>query len=129
MNRLTCLLIAAGIGFSAGAGSAYKLTADHYSAAAAKEQQDAAEAYQAKAEELNQVSADLERARHDRKVVYRTITQQVERIVTRDVYRNQCVDSDGVSIINAALAGKPVNPAQLDAAMPAAGAAAGNDGR
>jgi methylthioribose-1-phosphate isomerase len=129
MNGLSLAAIAAAVAFALGAGSGYKLTADHYAAKEAKAQQEAAEAYQAKTEELNAVSAELEKARHERKTVYRTITQQVERIVTRDVYRNQCVDSDGVSIINAALAGKPVDPGQLDAAVSAAGAATGNDGR
>ena len=112
-----------------GAATATKITSDHYKAAAAEQERAAAVAYAERTEQLNAVSADLERARHDRKIVYRTITQQVEKVVARDVYRNTCLDVDGVSIINAALAGKPVDPAQLDAAVPAAGAAAGRDGR
>jgi predicted phage-related endonuclease len=122
MNRLTALLIAAGIGLAAGAGAACKLTADHYIATAAKEQKDAAEAYQAKTAELNQVSAELEQARNDRKIVYRTITKQVEKIVDRDVYRNTCLDDDGVHAINAALAGR-AGTGEPTAAVPAAGAA------
>ncbi len=129
MIPLPLLAIGALLCATFGATAAYKLTADHYQAAAARSQQEAAEAFQARTVELNQVSAELERARHDRKVVYRTITQQVEKVVARDVYRNTCLDVDGVSIINAALAGKPVDPGQLDATVPAAGAAPGGNGR
>jgi hypothetical protein len=127
MNGLT--IIAAAVAFAIGTGAGVKLTSDHYSARTAKAQQAAAAAYQARTEELNAVSAQLEQARHERKIVYRTITQQVDRIVARDVYRNVCLDADGLSAVNAALAGKPVDPGVLDAAVPAAGAAAGSDRR
>jgi hypothetical protein len=128
MNAYLTAIAAAAV-FALGAGSGYKLTADHFTAKEAKEQEAAAEAYQAKAEELNAVSAQLEQAKNERKVVYRTITKQVEKVVTRDVYRNVCLDDSGVQLVNAALAGKPIDSSQLNAAVPAAGAAAGNDGR
>jgi hypothetical protein len=128
MNGLSLAAIAAAVAFALGAGSGYKLTADHYAAKEAKAQQEAAEAYQAKTEELNAVSAELEKARHERKTVYRTITQQVERIVTRDVYRNVCIDSDGLHAINAALAGRP-SASESAPTLPAPGAATGDDGR
>lgn len=128
VNRLTALLIAAGIGLAAGAGAACKLTADHYQAAAAREQQEAAEAYQARTVELNDIAAQLEQARHERKTVYRTITRDVEKVVTRDVYRNVCLDSDGVRLVNDALAGR-ASAGQSADAVSAAGAAAGSNGR
>jgi len=128
VNRLTALLIAAGIGLAAGASAACKLTADHYEAAAARAQQEAAAAYQARTEELNAVAAQLEQSRHERKIVYRAIARDVEKVVTRDVYRNVCLDADGVRIVNDALAGRP-GASDTAAALPAAGAAAGNNGR
>jgi hypothetical protein len=128
MNRLSALLIAAGIGLAAGAGAACKLTADHYIAAAATQKEADAKAYQARTAEFNQVSAELEQARNDRKIVYRTITKQVEKVVDRDMYRQSCFDDDGLSIANAALAGA-TRAGQPADAMPAAGAATGNDGR
>lgn len=128
MNPLTSLLMAALVGVAAGAGSTYKVVANHYRAEAVAQKEADAEAYQARTVELNAIAAQLEQARHDRKTVYRTITQQVEKVVTRDVYRNVCIDGDGLRAINAALAGR-ADPSQPADAMPAAGAAAGNDRR
>ena len=128
MNRLTALLIAAGIGLAAGAGAAYKITSDHYDAAAARAQQEAAAAYQARTVELNAIAAQLEQSRHERKIVYRSIARDVEKVVTRDVYRNVCLDADGVRIVNDALAGRTGTGQPADA-MPATGTAAGNDRR
>lgn len=39
------------------------------------------------------------------KVVYRTITQTVDKLVDRPVYRNVCFDADGVKVANEALTG------------------------
>lgn len=94
-----------------GATAAYKLTSDHYKAAALDQ-----------AQQMNVISADLERARHEKQVVYRTITRRVEKVVERDVYRNVCLDDDGVRLVNSALAGR-ADPGQPAAAVPAAGAA------
>lgn len=128
MNGLTLGAMAAAITFALGAGTGYKLTADHYQAVAAREQQEAAEAYQARTVELNQLSAELERARHDRKVVYRTITRNVETYINDPLYQRDCVDERGLRDINAALAGR-ASAGQPADAVPAAGAAAGNDRR
>lgn len=121
------IAIALAVGILAGAGPAVKLTADHYKAKAAAEELAAAEAYQARTVELNAIAAQLEQARHDRKTVYRTITRDVEKVVTRDVYRNECLDADGLRIVNDALAG--ARTGQPDADMPATPAAGGQDGR
>lgn len=110
------------------AAVSHKLTSDHYQAAAARSQQEAAEAYQARTVELNQVSAELERARHDRKVVYRTITRNVETYINDPLYQRECIDERGLRDINAALAGR-ASAGEPAAAMPAAGAAAGSNGR
>jgi hypothetical protein len=128
MNPLTSILVAALVGMAIGAGGAGKVVANHYRAEAAEQKEADAKAYQARTVELNQVSAELERARHDRKVVYRTITQRVENVVTRDVYRNVCLDADGVLLVNSALTGR-ASPGEPAAAMPAAGTATGNDRR
>lgn len=39
------------------------------------------------------------------KVIYRTLTKNVDRVVTRELYRNVCLDPDGMSNANAALVG------------------------
>lgn len=68
----------------------------------------------------NDVAEQLEVAKSERKVVYETITKTVDRIVDRPVYRNLCLDDDGLRNVNTALAGKPTG--KPDAAMPAADA-------
>jgi len=53
------------------------------------------------------------------KVVYRTITETVDRIVDRPVYRaGMCFDDDGVRAANAALAGTLAPAAEPDRTVP-----------
>lgn len=77
------------------------LVANHYRAEASAQKEADAAAYQAKAIELNQVSAELEQARNDRKIVYRTITRNVQTYIDRPVYQRECLDSDGLRDANA----------------------------
>lgn len=65
-----------------------------------------------------QLSDELEKARNDRRTVYRTITQQVDKIIERPVYRNECLDADGLRSINSALAGKAEATGQPDKPVP-----------
>lgn len=97
--------------FTAGAAISYQLTSDHYKAAALDQ-----------AEQMNVISADLERARHEKQIVYRTLTKRVEKVAERDVYRNVCLDDDGVRLVNSALAGR-ADPGEPAGAMPTPGAA------
>lgn len=48
---------------------------------------------------------ELDAERKKTKIVYRTITQQIEKIVDRAIYRNDCFDSDGIRLYNDALNG------------------------
>lgn len=50
-------------------------------------------------------STSLEASRAKTKIVYRTIREQVDKIVEREVYRNICFDADGLLRANAALVG------------------------
>jgi hypothetical protein len=77
----------------------------------------------------NELAHELEVAKRERKVVYRTIEKKVDRIVTRDVYRNVCIDPDGLRIVNEALAGTRATASEPDAAVPAADAAGRDDRR
>lgn len=121
------ILLAAAI-FGAGALAGYKVTADHYTAVSAEALKAAAEAYQARTVELNDIAAQLEQSRHERKTVYRTITRDVEKVVTRDVYRNVCLDADGVRLINDAFAGR-ASAGDFASAVPATGATPRGDRR
>jgi hypothetical protein len=97
--------------------------------ASASAEKAAHDAYVAQTEKLNAAAQALEVAKNEKEIVYRTITQTVDRIVDRPVYRNVCLDADGLRNINAAAAGRAADPGQPDAAVPAAGAADRHDGR
>lgn len=88
------------------------------------------DAYVAQAEKLNLAADTLEKAKNEKRIIYRTITRSVDKIVDRPVYHSACIDDDGLRLINAAAAGKaPADSGQPGAAVPAPGAAAGNDRR
>lgn len=56
------------------------------------------------------------------RVVYRKITQEVERVVEKPVYRNVCLDDDGLRYARDAIGGKITDPAKPDQPVrPAAG--------
>jgi hypothetical protein len=48
------------------------------------------------------------------KVVYRTITKEVERVVKEPVYSNVCLPVDGLRIARDAIRGEVSNPAKPD---------------
>ena len=122
MNPLTSLLIAGLVGLSVGASGTYKAVADHYRAEAAAQKDVDAKAYQARTVQLNDVSADLERAKSEKQIVYRTITKRVETYIDRPIYVRDAIDDDGLRDINAALAGR-ASSGEPAPAVPAAGAA------
>lgn len=53
-----------------------------------------------KQNEINKVSADYEEARSAQRRQIETVTHNVQKIVERPIYLNNCFDSDGVSAIN-----------------------------
>lgn len=52
------------------------------------------------------------------KVVYRTITQTVDKYIDRPIYRNLCFDADGLRDANAALRNPLATPGKPDKPMP-----------
>lgn len=122
------LAIVAAIAFTVGAGAAYKLTSDHDDAKAAKQQQQAADAYQARTVELNTVSAELERAKSEKQIVYRTIIKRVETYIDRPIYLRDAVDDDGLRDEDAALT-RTANPRKPAAVVPGPDADGGQDRR
>ena len=58
----------------------------------------------------------LEVAHAKTRVEFRTITKEVEKIVEKPVYRDVCLDADGLRAVNAALTGaSPPAPEPSDA--------------
>lgn len=79
-----------------------------------------------------QAAADVERQKAQSKVVYRTITEQVNVEVEKKVYRDCALEPDGFRMWNDANAGRisKADPAgKPDPAMPRAAPAEGTDPR
>ena len=54
-----------------------------------------------------EASASFEKKRSANEIRYRTVTVTVEKIVERPVYVNQCLDADGLRILNEQITGQP----------------------
>lgn len=52
------------------------------------------------------------------KVIYRRIVVEVDKIVERPVYRNQCLDADGLRILGAAIDGVDAEPSPVQPVPP-----------
>ncbi|MFW1644997.1 hypothetical protein [Acinetobacter guillouiae] len=53
-----------------------------------------------KQNEVNKVSADYEQLKSEQRVKVETKIREVQKIITKPVYSNYCVDDDGLRIIN-----------------------------
>ena len=76
-------------------------------ATAAEQAQLAAQKYQAKDLAYNQIAQQLEASKNEHIVSNQAVSKVVTRIITKPIYSNVCLDSDGLSAANAALAGQP----------------------
>lgn len=77
-----------------------------------------------------QASSKLETNNAKSRVVYKTITQAVDRYIDRPVYRNDCWEPAGLLDANRALlGGESGPPGKPDRGLPAVDAASGRDGR
>lgn len=129
MIRLYAAAVAAFLLFAAGAWIGHGMTAASYRKDIIAEQERTAQAVAAAAAEANQHAEELEKARAHREVVYRTITKEVDKLVERPVYRNVCLDDDGLQRINEALTGAPAVASQPDPAVSASHASGRQNGR
>ena len=64
-------------------------------------------------------AAALEAERKKRRVVIREVTNYVDKIIDRPVYRNVCLDPDGLRCVNAAILGTDSTGCKPDSALPA----------
>lgn len=128
MNPLTSLLAAALVGLALGAGGASKVVANHYRAEAAAQKEADAAAYQARTVELSDVSAELERVKSEKKVIYRTIAKRIETYIDRPIYLRDAYDDDGVRDVNATFA-DAADTGEPGTGVPGANPAGGQDGR
>ncbi len=92
--------------FALGGYLGHTLTANSYKADMLEAQKQALIEYTTQTEKLNGISAELEKSKNEKQIVYRTITKKVEKLIERPIYSIDCIDADGVQLINSALAGK-----------------------
>lgn len=81
---------------------------------------DAAIAAQREKEQQQMAAAatKLEAGDAKAKVVYRTITQTVDKVVEKPVYLRVCLDADGLSVANQAITGSLTTPGKPDKPVP-----------
>ena len=71
---------------------------------------------QAKSE---QAAKELADAKAKRQVVYKTITQTVDKYIDRPIYKSECFDPDGLRDAQSAIAGKITDRLKSDSKLPA----------
>jgi hypothetical protein len=110
-----------------GAGVSWKVTSNHYEAKENKESKVALSIYQDKVKQLAELGTKYEAAKNEQRIIYRTIEKKVQQIVERPVYRNECVDDDGLRIITEALTARSDTSKHADG-VPVINAVRGQDG-
>lgn len=101
-----------------GFGSGYKVESWHRDSLEQAAIQKAEKQVEAEATKQAAASQALETTKEQAHVQYVTITKTVDKIVERPVYRNVCLDPDGLRAANAAIRGQAADPGKPDAALP-----------
>jgi hypothetical protein len=122
LGMLQMQLIALALGAVVLAGIVYGIYTKGYNAGSADVKAEWQEANRLQREkeqkQANTASTKLETGNAEAKVVYRTITKEVDKIVDRPVYVNACFDDDGLRYANAALSGALTPAGKPDARLP-----------
>lgn len=120
----TMVAAAAVLAFSAGGLAAWKMQGWRFEAAKSEAAQRATRDLARAVEAQDRAVTEYLKEKEDANVVYRVINEEVERVVTKPVYRNVCLDADGLRALEHAIDGTaPVSDA--GAAVPAAAQAEG----
>ena len=101
------------------AGIGYKVRQSGYDACKVEWAQASAEQAKREQEASAKASKALEEKRVETKVVIQKRTVYVDKLVDRPVYRNVCLDADGLRCLNAAIDGKDATGCKPDSAVPA----------
>jgi hypothetical protein len=115
-------LISATIAAAIGFGAAWQLQAWRYDAAELERVTAAADIRREDERLAHRAATKFETDRSTNATRTRTITIEVEKIVDRPVYRNVCLDVDGLQLIAAAIARSDI-AGQLGHALPGPAAA------
>lgn len=107
-------LVSAALAF----GAAWKVQDWRHDAAELKRQEEASELQRLLARKSDNAAVSHEQFQERERVVYQTITETVDRIVEKPVYRNICLDADGMRALGAAIHGRPDDSGQPAPALP-----------
>lgn len=109
---IAALALSAGIGYWRGDAAATRHERNACLAGHAALQAAAASQQQADADKARQASTTYQQESSHAQQQTRTVTQYVDRIITRPVYSSRCLDDDGLRIARHAIAGTaPSEPA------------------
>lgn len=103
-THLAAALLSLVLGFSA----AWKVQGWRWAAAEKARIEADAEALAARSRSADKAAEAHEKDKAADRVEFRTIIQEVERVVEKPIYRDrECLDADGLRVIRAAIAGRP----------------------
>ena len=115
--KVAAAIVALVVAFLAGV----KVESDHRDAQLLAQERGYVAQYQSEVKRAAANQKALQDKKEKTRVIYQTITREVDKIVDRPVYTNICIDDDGLRLINDALAGR----APVDGAVPGATSPAG----
>lgn len=108
------------LGLAVGGIGAWNVQAWRADSAELKRTQAAKTAFLRREKEAYAPSVAHEQFKQRERVVYEVITETVDKIIERPVYRNVCIDPDGLRSLNAAVRGSADDPGQPRPAVPVA---------
>lgn len=108
-------VVAAALSF----GAAWKVQDWRHDAAELARKEDAAELVRLRARKADTAAVTHEEFKEKERVVYQVITETVDRIVERPVYRDTvCLQPDGLRALNSAIRGGADDPGKSAPAVP-----------
>jgi hypothetical protein len=118
-THLAAALIAAAVA----ATGAWKVQDWRYGAKEADRQARLAKEQIRRADRIDTAASDHERDKAEIRIEYETITKEVERVVEKPIYRDMCLDADGLRVLSDAIhgadpAGEPAGTVPRPATAP-----------
>lgn len=109
-------IVALAVGF----GSAWQVQAWRYDSAQLEQINRAAKDTFRNVERQDTAVGDYTKDQANAKVIYQRIVVEVDKIVERPVYRQQCLDADGLRILSNAIDGTDAQPSPVQPVPPSA---------
>lgn len=109
--------------FGSGAWTGHKVTSNAWRAAQAAQETALRERYAEEVKDANARAEQAERAAEAIRAGTRVVTRYVDRIVTRPIYSQRCLDDDGMRAVRAAVTGATADSGEPETAVPGSHAA------